>query len=241
MKSRITPTLLSIVACLLLCGLATKAAAQTVSVVDGVTFDVTFNPLPTSGVTTGLDPSAITPGAHYGEGFGGTGFDGYGSAAGWGATDPFDYAGAPNDEWAGVYNGGAIYDYATPQTALTILWGTTDPSNALSFFGSEGNLIGTITGQDIITAIADNPSVDPNLDLTHSGSHEYGADVTIQIDPQSFSSVEVSGSPDLTFEYAYVSSTPTPSSSSVPDAGSTSELMFLSLAGLAALRRRFAK
>jgi hypothetical protein len=122
--------------------------------------------------------------------------------------------------WAGVYNGGATYNYATPQDALTILWGTMDPTNELSFFGS-GGLIGTITGQDMQTAIADNPSVDTNLDMTNAGSLEYGADVTIQIDPQSFTSIELIGSPTLTFEYAYVSSTPASSGSSVPDTGST--------------------
>jgi hypothetical protein len=221
MNSRITPALLSIVPCLLLCGLATKAAAQTVSVVDGVTFDVTFNPLPTTGVTTGLTPTSLTTGANYAQGMGP-------GVGGWGATDPFDYSGAPNDEWAGVYNGGAIYDYATPQNAVTILWGTIDDSNELSFFGSDG-LIGTITGQDMRTAIADNTSVDPNLDMTNAGSLEYGADVTIQIDPQSFSSIEVIGSPSLTFEYAYVSSTPASSGSSVPDTGSTLFLLAIGI------------
>jgi hypothetical protein len=231
MNSIITQTLRSVVPCLLLCGLATKAAAQNVTVVDGVTFNVTFNALPTAGVTTGLDPSSLTPGAHYAQGFGP-------GVGGWGATDPFDYAGAPNDEWAGVYNGGAIYDYANPQSALTILWGTTDDTNALSFFGSDGSLIGTITGQDIITAIADNPSVDPNLDLTRAGSDEYGADLTIQIGSQSFSSIEVSGSPTLTFEYAYVSSTPAPATSSVPDTGSTLCLLAIGIGAAAVVSSR---
>jgi hypothetical protein len=215
----------------LLCGLATKAAAQNVTVFDGVKFEVTFNALPTAGVTTGLDPSSVTPGAHYAQGFGS-------GVGGWGATDPFDYAGAPNDEWAGVYNGGATYNYAKSQSALTILWGTTDASNALSFFGSDGSLIGTITGQDIITAITDNPSVDPNLDLTHASSLEYGADMTIQIDGQTFSSVEVSGSPNLTFEYAYVSSTPASTTSSVPDTGSTLCLLTIGIGAVAAVSSR---
>jgi hypothetical protein len=222
MNSRINRTLLTIVPCLVLCGMASKAKAQTVSVTDGVTFDVTFNPLPTTGVTTGLTPTSTTQGANYAQGFGP-------GVGGWGATDPFDYTGAPNDEWAGVYNGGAIYDYATARDSVTILWGTIDDSNMLSFFASGGDLIGTLTGQDMRTAIADNPSVDANLDMTNAGSLEYGADVTIQIDPQSFSSLEVIGSPSLTFEYAYVSSTAASTGSSVPDTGST---LFLLATGL---------
>jgi hypothetical protein len=193
-----------------LSGFAGMASAVTV---DG--FNLTFNTLPTSDITTGLIPDSLTLNGQaqtvtsflfYPNDPGAAGWTDsqniYGNP--WGATNPFNYSltlnGSPYDA---LWNGTATYDYAGPESALTILWGTPDNSNELSFFGQNGNLLGTITGKDLAAAAT---ASDPGY------SFESGVYITIQV-PADFYSLQTTGGSDLTFEYSNL----VPTATAVPE------------------------
>ncbi len=208
--------------------LATSLTA-TAATVDGL--NVTFNALPSSDITTGLNASSIAAGAVYSGYTGGTYNYSY-----WGETNPFEYAGASradqSPQFDAVYNGAATYNYAGSQNTFSLLWGSVDPSNTLSFYNG-GELIGTINGADLITAevsaaltsasVYGNPSFQPTVDISVSL-------------PGGFDEVQTAGSPSLTFEYSNIvtSGAITPS---VPEPA-TLALFGFGLAGLACARRR---
>jgi hypothetical protein len=197
--------------------------------IDG--FNVTFNPLPTADITSGLTPTTLV--------LGGTtypptstlnyvGGDGWllGTMSTWGATNPFQYSSTLNGSvYAAILNGTATYNYNAPQSAFSILWGTPDPGNQLQFFAQNGTSLGTITGTDLIaSAMAD----DPGYTMAN------GVDITVQ-SAAPFYSVSTSSSP-LTFEYSNIVVT----AATVPEPSSVALLSF-GLGALASVSARRAR
>jgi hypothetical protein len=79
-----------------------------------------------------------------------------GTTSTWGATDPFP----GGTEFAGIWNGVATYDYSSPRSALTILWGSPSSDNVIEFFGPTDDLLGTINGGDLLSSWATDPYVE---------------------------------------------------------------------------------
>jgi hypothetical protein len=187
----------------MLAGFTSTASAGGPVVIDG--FNVTFNPLPSADITTGLTPnSLILNGTSYPVGPlvypGGAGFSEQTSNP-WGATNPFQYSPTLNGSlYAAIWNGAATYDYTSPESNLTILWGTIDASNRLEFFGKNGASLGTIVGADLATAAA---TYDPGYVWAN------GVDITVQLTTPYYS-LSTIGGPDLTMEYSNLASTSVP-------------------------------
>ena len=204
-----------------MCGIfAASSGNASAQVVDG--FSVTFNALPTADITTGLTPnSLLINGAPYPVSTlvypGGAGFSELSSNP-WGAANPFQYSATLNGSvYAGIWNGAATYNYTSPQSDFSILWGTIDYNNAVDFFGQNGTPLGTLVGADLATAAA---LYDPNYTWAN------GVDITVQISTPYYSLVTIGG-PNLTFEYANLVS----ASGSVPEP-STIVLLGVGLAAL---------
>lgn len=176
---------------------------------------VTFNPFPTTAITTGLTPDSLVLGGYFAGsytvpaenspidlGLGTYLFDAGWSEGTypsnhnpWGATNPFVNSSLDGSEYDAIYNGYATYNYGAPQSALTILWGTIGPNDAIEFLDQDGNPLtkGTIDGSDLLAA--DTGYAQPD-----------SVDITIQV-PQDFYSVETIGG-SLSFEYSNLVATP---------------------------------
>ena len=113
-----------------------------------VGFNVEYEALPTSDITTGLTPDSLElAGTSYAVGSlvypGGAGFSEQGTNP-WGATNPFQYSPTLNGSiYDGIWNGSATYNYASGQNVFAILWGTIDYNNEVQFFDQSGRLLGT--------------------------------------------------------------------------------------------------
>ena len=197
----------ALVGAVLLAPIAVSEAAT----VDGLS--VTFNTLPTSVITSGLDESSLSPGANY------VGYLSNGSYSYhyYGETNPFEYEnGVYRDssvpQFDGVYNGSAFYNYSAPLSTLSILWGSVDPDNALTFYSPLGTVTGSISGADLITAIE--AAGLPSSEISGSPSHQPTVDITVAA-PAGSTIAGAYGSPSLTFEYSNlvgaVSAAPEPS------------------------------
>jgi hypothetical protein len=155
----------------LILAFASLASADTI---DG--FTVTINPFPAAAITTGLTPDTIVlngdmPGSFMVPGINmpidpylgmGNLFD-EGWEQGtppartnpWGATNPFENTALDGSEYDGIYDGVATYNYLTPQSSLTILWGTPSADNELEFLDQDGNQIGQfIDGASVLAGEA---------------------------------------------------------------------------------------
>lgn len=177
--------------------------------VDGLS--VTFNTLPTVDITSGLEATSVAPAATF-SGF----IGGQYSYTYWGETNPFTYAGAQRadsvPQFDAVKNGAANYVYASPQSTFSLLWGSVDPDNTVTFFqGSQ--LLDTLTGADLIAAelnaglsaaqVFGNPFFQPTLDISVSL-------------PGGFDGLQLAGaSNSLTFEYSNLVA----SATAVPEPG----------------------
>jgi PEP-CTERM motif len=187
----------------ILAAFSTKTYAGTV---DG--FNVTYNLLPTSDITTGLTPdSLILDGTSYPVSNlvspGGTGFSEQGTNP-WGATNPFQYSSTLNGSvYDGIWNGAATFDYTSAQGLFTILWGTIDYNNEVEFFDKSGNSLGAIVGADLATDAALN---DPGYVWSN------GVDISVQMSTPYYSLATIGG-PNLTFEFSNLVST----NASVPE------------------------
>jgi hypothetical protein len=120
--------------------------------------------------------------------------------------------------------GSATLSFTTPEHFIGILWGTPDPSDALTFYDIANNVIGTVTGADI-------PGVPATID-------PFSADSTFYVNvtsPSPFSRVVASSNTD-SFEFddvAYATMVPEPASTFLLGC----EFCLLGLA----LRRKFMK
>jgi hypothetical protein len=153
-------------------------------------------------VISGLDVSFVPSGVHYG-GFSSTGVY---SNTYYGQTNPFEYNGYTQRSdstpaFDAVYNGSVYYDYASPLASFSILWGSVDPDNSLTFFDSSGASIGTLSGADLLTALG-SASLPPS-ELYGNASFQPTVDITIS-SPTGIGYVGVYGSPSLTFEYSNI-------------------------------------
>src|SRR5262249_21215445 len=82
-----------------------------------------------------------------------------------------------------------------PRSSFSILWGTIGGGDALTFYGTNGDVLGTIYGSDLEpAAVANWPAY----------QWVNGVNITVQLAATPISSVSVIGSPSLTFEYANV-------------------------------------
>src|SRR5262249_23011560 len=129
------------------------------AVVDG--FDVTFNALPTVALSQDLPTSLTINGTDYSPAnlvypvAGGIGGFSHQSSNPWGATTPFLYSPTLNGSvYDGIWNGAATYSFDGPRTSFSILWGTIGGGDALTFYGTNGNVLGTIYGSDLEPAAA---------------------------------------------------------------------------------------
>jgi len=158
------------VAAVALC--ATAAAAHASSYTDGsltATFGFTQNYGGTVETFGGLTASS-TNGANYNASYstgntplvilGGAGTLALNGAQIVNGSASGDYA-APNPgvpdatNYLSVYNGGtATFSVTSGTGGVGIEWGSVDTSNYLNFYGKNGNLLGTITGQDIVNTLA---------------------------------------------------------------------------------------
>ncbi len=202
-SSRFNPQYIGvfIIAIAMIAGFAVSASGATV---DG--FEVTFNALPTAALSQGLPISLSINGTDYAPAdlvypvAGGIGGFSHQSSNPWGATSPFQYSPSLNGSvYDGIWNGAATYSFNEPQTSFSILWGTIGGSDALRFYGTNGDVIGTIYGADLEPAAATNF---PGYQWAN------GVYITVQLTNTPFSSVSVIGSPNLTFEYANISTAP---------------------------------
>jgi len=130
----------------------------------------------------------------------------YGSASG-------DYAqpnpGTPDaGNYLSVYdNGRATFTLTNGASAFGIEWGSVDLSNSLSFYGKQGQLLGTVTGQDIVNSLANvNTTGGPG-----SGTN-WGPGGTIFANIGSSAQIYsvVAGSGQNSFEIGNVSAVPLP-------------------------------
>jgi hypothetical protein len=207
--------------------LASAGVASAQVLVDG--FEVTFNPLPASDVTSGLIPTNLSSGANFYY------FDGIGSLQSsghyWGQTNAFTYSPTLNGSaFDGIYNGSATYDYSTPQTEFSILWGSVDYDNSLSLYNGN-TLLGTITGSDLVSAVS-GASLSSSQVYNGGGGQPY-VDISIPV-PSTYTSAVVYGAPDLTFEYSNIETVPI----AAPEPGALALLLPAVALPLARLRRR---
>jgi hypothetical protein len=124
-----------------------------------------------------------------------------------------DYA-APNPgvadatNYVSVYNNGAAtFSLTHGAGGLGIEWGSVDTSNSLSFYGKTGNLLGTITGQDIVNTLAG-----VNTTGGPGAGTNWGPGGTIYADIVSSAQIYsvVAGSGQNSFEFDNVSAVPLP-------------------------------
>ena len=181
----------------LMAGLGGSASAASV---DG--FEVTFNALPTTALSQDLPSSLSINGTDYTPANllypvpGGIGGFSHQSTNPWGATNPFQYSPSLNGSvYDAIWNGAANYSFNAPQSSFSILWGTIGASDALTFYGTNGDVIGTIYGADLEPAAAANF---PGYQFAN------GVNITVQLADTPFSSVSVIGGPGLSFEYANI-------------------------------------
>src|SRR6266436_450256 len=186
---------------------AAFAGSASAATVDG--FEVTFNALPTTALSQDLPNSLSINGTDYTPANlvypvpGGIGGFSHQSSNPWGATSPFQYSPSLNGSvYDGIWNGAANYSFNAPQPSFSILWGTIGAIDALTFYGTNGDVIGTIYGADLEPAAAANF---PGYQFAN------GVNITVQLADTPFSSVSVIGGPGLTFEYAnIVTAAPSP-------------------------------
>lgn len=132
---------------------------------------------------------------------------------------------------SGVYtsvsaNSAATYDFG-PSLSLSLVWGSPDAYNRLSFF-SGATLLGTITGQQVTT------EVKPLSTLPNSSPSQGFAFVELALaGGLAFDRVTFESIGSNAFEYGSVSATPVP----LPAAG---WMLLAALGGLGFLRRRAA-
>lgn len=185
------------ISCLLAAASALLASPQGVraDVVDG--FTIQFNVLPSSDITDELTPTSLTDPSNFTEA----------TSNPWGATNPFTYSSTLNgSEYDAIREGSATYDFGAPQSAFSILWGTIDPDNSLSFNDPDGNLIGTIVGADLISDVnkdALGPDYDYNVGLQT-------VDITVFPSVPFEQAVIAGGASTLTFEYSNIIVTAVP-------------------------------
>jgi hypothetical protein len=78
--------------------------------------------------------------------------------------------GYDNSQFVVVQIGGsATLNFSTPQTYLGLLWGSVDAGNALTFYDSANNVIGTVLGSDLSGVPVTGsflPSGSPYVDIT---------------------------------------------------------------------------
>jgi len=217
------------------CAVTAVSLAATSGTVDG--FSITFNLLPSADITTGLSPSSLINLPPYTASYNGVGALSNGLT--WGQTNPFNYSGTLNGSaFDAVYNGSAVYTYATPQTSFSMLWGSVDTDNQLSFYDGNGNLIGTILGSDLLTAIT---AASPGASYVYVGANSKNTvDITVSV-PSGFSSVRVSGAHDLTFEYSNIVASSAGSTPVATPAPNTATLTLLAIALLGLTRALWRK
>ena len=187
--------------------LAQLGQAQTYQV-DGV--GVEFNLLPTANITTGLTPNTLDLGGviYPVSSFLYTGNAGWSEQANAGtswnsqsyATNPFyDFiANYSTYMYDAIMNGAATYNYNAFRPSLTLLWGSVDTDDEITFTGT--NWTQTLSGTDLKTLIA---QVYPNYSKVNA------VDVTIT-PPYPFTELVFSHwSTTYTFEYSNVVTTTT--------------------------------
>jgi len=151
-------------------GLAAASAANAASYTDGsltANFSFAQNYGGTIETFNELTPSSVN-GSGYNSGatggpysvFGGVGTLSLNGAQIVNGSASGEYA-APNpfvpttSNYVSVYGGGsATFSLTQGASAFALEWGSVDPSNSLSFYGKNGNLLGTVTGTNIVATLA---------------------------------------------------------------------------------------
>lgn len=115
----------------------------------------------------------------------------------------------------------AKIEFASNQQFFGLLWGSVDDYNTLTFYDSLNQVVGTLTGAQVIAL--------PNGNQGEQGT----VYVNINVDPFRY---VVASSTQYAFEFDNVSYAETPQT--VPDGGTTLALLGLGLTGMGLLRRR---